>query len=123
MMTRFRKAFSTLAFSFLLLAAPAAFGHAKPKVMVPAADSTVSAPAQVSVTFTEDLVAQFSSLTVTDEKGTQISHEKSKADPSNPKLLTLQLPSALPAGAYLVHWIAAAVDGHRMEGEYKFTVK
>jgi methionine-rich copper-binding protein CopC len=123
MLTHLRRTTSVLALGVIFLTAPFGFAHARPKVMVPAPDSTVSAPSHVSVTFSEDLVAQFSSLNVTDEMGGQVSREKSKADATNPKLLTVELPSALPAGAYLVHWVAAAVDGHRMEGEYKFTVK
>ena len=39
------------------------------------------------------------------------------------RVMTLDIPAALPAGSYTVHWVAAAVDGHRMVGEYKFTVK
>jgi hypothetical protein len=42
--------------------------------------------------------------------------------PNDPKTLTLNLPVLKP-GDYLVHWVTVAADGHRMEGEYKFSVK
>jgi methionine-rich copper-binding protein CopC len=101
---------------------PAAFAHARPKVMVPAADSVVVSPAAVTVTFTEAVEPKYSSLNVTDES------EKTKFNTAastvkDPKTLTLALPT-LPPGAYLVHWVSVATDdGHRMEGAYKFTVK
>jgi len=90
--------------------------------MVPAADSTVASPATISVTFTEPLEAKFSSLNVTDEQGKQFNTAASVAASNDPKTLTLALPTLQPGG-YLVHWVSVAADGHRMEGEYKFTVK
>jgi methionine-rich copper-binding protein CopC len=107
----------------LVFCSTTALAHARPTVMNPAPDSTVAAPSKISVTFSEALVAQFSSLKLVDGKGQQVGHEKSKGDPSDPKVMTLTVPASLPAGSYRVHWVAAAVDGHRMEGEYKFTVK
>jgi methionine-rich copper-binding protein CopC len=106
----------------LSFAAPYALAHSRPKVMVPAADSTVTAPATISVTFTEPLETKFSSLNVTDEKGKKINTIASKPAPNDPLTLTLALPPLQPGG-YLVQWVSVAVDGHRMEGEYKFTVK
>jgi len=103
-------------------AVPSAWAHSRPKVMVPAADSTVAAPATISVTFTEPLEAKFSSLNVTDEKGKKINTVASKSAPNDPLTLTLTLPPLQPGG-YLVQWVSVAADGHRMEGEYKFTVK
>ena len=106
----------------LLFAVPYALAHSRPKVMVPAADSTVASPATISVTFTEPLEAKFSSLNVTDEQGKQFNTSASVAASNDPKTLTLALPTLQPGG-YLVHWVSVAADGHRMEGEYKFTVK
>jgi methionine-rich copper-binding protein CopC len=80
------------------------------------------ASATVSVTFSESIEPKFSSLNVTDEQGKQISTASSTPLPNDPKTLTLSLPP-LQAGGYLVHWVSVAADGHRMEGEYKFTVK
>ena len=106
----------------LLLCTPAALAHSRPKVMVPAADSTVSSPRSVTVTFTEAPEPKFSSLTVTNEQGKQFSTAPSAPMPNDPKTFTLPLPVLQPGG-YLVHWVTVAADGHRMEGEYKFTVK
>lgn len=106
----------------LMFAAPSAFAHSRPKVMVPAPDSTVSSPVVITVTFSEPLESKFSSLKVTDEQGKQFNTASSMPLLNDSKTLTLALPT-LPAGGYLVHWVSVAADGHRMEGEYKFTVK
>jgi methionine-rich copper-binding protein CopC len=105
-----------------VLFTPFALAHARPKVMVPAADSTVSSPTSVSVTFTETVEGKFSSLRLTNEQGRKINTVSAVQLPNDPKTLTLALPT-LPPGGYLVQWVSVAADGHRMEGEYKFTVK
>lgn len=101
---------------------PNALAHSRPKVMVPAPDSTVSSPAAISVTFTEPLEPKFSSLSIADEQGNKLNTASSLPMQNDPKTLTLSLPVLRP-GDYLVHWVSVAPDGHRMEGEYKFTVK
>ena len=107
----------------ILVAAPVALAHARPKVMVPAADSTVSSPPMISVTFSETVEGKFSSLNVTDEEGKKKFNTAASAPSHNdPRTLTLAHPPLQP-GAYLVHWVSVAADGHRMEGEYEFTVK
>jgi copper resistance protein C len=106
----------------LFFASPYALAHARPKVMVPAAESTTASPPMISVTFSEAVEPKFSSLNVTDEQGKKFNTASSVPLPNDPKTLTLALPSLQPGG-YLVHWVSVATDGHRMEGEYKFTVK
>ena len=106
-----------------LLAVPKAIAHARPRVMVPAADSTVPAPGTISVTFSEPVEAKFSSLSVTAARGkTKLNTASSTPSPNDSKTLNLALPPLKP-GPYLVHWVSVATDGHRMEGEYQFTVK
>lgn len=112
-------------FAFLLaflVAVPAAFAHSHPVTMAPAKDSTVSAPTEVSVNFSEDLEGKLSSLELQDSMGMVISKTPSVLDPKDAKHLTLALPTLAP-GVYTVHWISVATDGHRLEGKYNFTVK
>jgi copper resistance protein C len=99
-----------------------AFAHARPKVMEPAADSVVPPPAKITVTFSEAVEPKFSSLTLTDEAGKPLSKDASKGVAGDAKTMMLTPPTLTPGG-YLVHWVSVAADGHRMEGEYKFTVK
>ena len=101
---------------------PYSLAHARPKLMVPAANSVVSSPASVSITFSEAVEPRFSSLNVIDEHDKKLNSAPSKPLTSDAKTLTLALPPLAPGG-YLVKWVSVATDGHRMEGEYKFTVK
>ena len=106
----------------LFFAVPSAFAHARPKIMLPTPDSVGPSPAMVSITFSEAVEPKFSSINVTDEQGKKFNTASSMPAADDPKTLTLALP-VLPPGGYLVHWVSLAADGHRLEGEYKFTVK
>ena len=106
----------------MIVAALPAMAHSKPKTMTPEANSTVAAPAQVSVFFTEGLEPKFSSLQLMDQQGAVVSKEKSVVDPRDAKHMTLALPKLAP-GMYRVHWMTAALDGHRMDGDYSFKVQ
>jgi len=120
-LSKFRRTVATLLFVFLV-AAPAALAHSHPVTMTPAKDSTISAPTEVSVIFSEDLEPKFSSLELQDSMGMVIGKTPSVLDPKDAKHLTLALPTLAP-GVYTVHWISVAADGHRLEGKYNFTVK
>jgi copper resistance protein C len=104
----------------LLLGTPSAFAHAHPEVMVPAANATVAAPANVTIHFSEELEPKFSTITVTDAAGRVVSKERSVV--GDAKTMTLPLPPLAP-GVYTVKWVAVAVDTHRSQGAYKFTVR
>lgn len=123
-MNRFRKtfrpAFCTLA--LLLIAAPTAFAHAHPKTMTPAPDSIGPAPNKVSITFSEAVEPKFSSIKLTDVEGKSIDPESSTPVPGDPTTLTLAVPR-LPAGTYVVKWSNVSIDGHHLQGSYKFTVR
>jgi methionine-rich copper-binding protein CopC len=106
----------------LFLAVPAAFAHAHPKVMVPAADSTGPSPAVISITYSEAVEPKFSTISVTDAAGKKFSTATAMPVANDPKTMTLALPT-LPAGGYVVHWVSVATDSHRLEGQYAFTVK
>lgn len=98
-----------------------ALAHAHPKTMTPAANSTVSAPSELSIVFSEPLEPSFSKLALMDSKGAVLTTQPATVDPKDPKHMTLSLPH-LKTGVYRVHWVSAARDGHRMDGEYSFTV-
>jgi methionine-rich copper-binding protein CopC len=105
-----------------LFAAPAVLAHAHPKLMLPTPDYVGPSPAKVTITFSESIEPRFSSISVTDEKGKQFNTATSAPVPGDPTTLTLALPT-LPVGVYVVHWVNVATDGHRLDGQYKFTVK
>jgi methionine-rich copper-binding protein CopC len=90
--------------------------------MLPAKDSTVSAPTELSVVFSEDLDAKGSSLKLENGGGELVSKDASVLDPANAKHMTLKLPKLAP-GIYTVAWVTLSTDGHRLTGKYGFTIK
>jgi hypothetical protein len=123
-MDRLRETFRLSAYIFALTLAivPAAFAHAHPKTMSPVPDSTGPTPGQISITFSEPIEPKFSSIKLTDMAGKSVDPEASAPAPGDPTTLTLAVP-ALPAGIYVVHWVNVSVDGHHLQGSYKFTVR
>jgi len=107
--------------AILLALVAAVFGHTAAVSMTPAADSTVSAPANVTIKFSGALEPKFSTITVTNAEGHVVNKEASAVG-SDHKVMTVPLPS-LPAGVYTVHWVGVSTDTHRSQGDYKFTVE
>jgi methionine-rich copper-binding protein CopC len=64
----------------------------------------------------------FSTLTMINREGDVIDLPKPAADPSDTKVLVIKLPTPLPPGIYYVEWHALAVDTHRSQGHFRFTV-
>jgi len=118
----FRSQISLFASAAFCLVSTTAFAHSRPKTMSPEPNSTIDSPAEISVYFTEALEPKFSSLQLTDAEGKVLSKDASKPDAADSKHLSLPLPKLAP-GIYYVHWVTASADGHRMNGDYKFTVK
>lgn len=100
-----------------------AFGHAHPKLMSPASGAVISSKATtVSIIFNSQIEPTFSTINVINQKKQQVSTGKGIVDQGNPYLIKTQI-SALPAGKYQVNWSVVALDGHRTQGQYSFTVK
>jgi methionine-rich copper-binding protein CopC len=98
-----------------------AFAHAHLAAATPAADSTVAAPAEVVLRFTQALEGSFSAVEVRDTTGARV-------DDGAPRLLADGGGLAigvrpLPPGRYQVIWHATSVDTHRTEGSFVFTVR
>jgi copper resistance protein C len=106
----------------LLLAAfsnVAAQAHALLDHADPLAGSTVaSAPREVSLTFTQNLEAAFSSVQVTDANGARVDQGKAQISGNT---MRVELKS-LAAGTYQVRWQALSVDTHKTEGSFTFSV-
>jgi copper resistance protein C len=100
-------------------AAPAAYAHAFLDHASPLVGSTVaSAPHEVTLTFTQNLEAAFSSVEVTDSSGAQVSQGKAQVSGST---MSVGL-KALKPGSYRVRWRALSVDTHTTEGSFTFHV-
>jgi methionine-rich copper-binding protein CopC len=114
----------TAVFALLLTLtyAGSAFAHAHLTSAVPQPDGTVAtAPAIVTINFTEGLEAKLSSIRVDDASGAEVDQGDVHLNPQNNKQLIVGL-KPLPPGLYKVTWKATATDTHKTNGSYMFTV-
>lgn len=122
-----RRAWRARAFILLALAgapwAGRAWAHAFPERFEPRVGAVVrTAPAQVRIWFDGELEPAFSSITVTDAGGTRVDRANAAVDRESRRLIQVSLLPLAP-GVYKVKWSVLAVDGHRTEGDYTFTLK
>ena len=104
---------------FVALSNAVAHAHAFLDHANPLVGSTVaSAPREVSLTFTQNLEAAFSSVQVTDANGAQVDQGKAQVSGNT---MRIGLKSLSP-GTYRVRWHALSVDTHKTEGSFTFTV-
>ena len=97
--------------------------HAFPERFEPRVGATIrAAPTRVQVWFNGDLEPTFSTITVTDATGQRVDRGDPQVDSQNRRLLRVTLLTLSP-GVYRVTWRVLAVDGHRTEGDYTFTLK
>jgi len=99
------------------LSASPAFAHAALKVSTPKGGTTVAAPQNLSLTFTEKVRLTAVKLTAAG-KETAV-----ETDRSAPAAETFSVPlSTLAPGTYQVRWTALGADGHPANGTFSFTV-
>lgn len=110
-------------------ALPAAV-QAHPRLLssAPAANATVAKPTQLSLIFSEDLVAPLTGIELTMTSMPGMAHHdpmpiRGFATKATGRVLHVSLPRALPAGTYELKWHAVAADQHRVEDRYAFTVR
>ena len=112
-------------FSFvaLLLLAPAtAFAHAHLKTAIPAAGtSTPTPPQHVAITYTEGVEPDFSTIEVQNSAGIHLEDGKAHIAPGDNTQLIIGV-KPLPPGTYTVTWHVTAVDTHKTQGSFTFTV-
>ena len=119
-----RKSLSVIALAALVLApAGPAFAHAKVVSSSPAANATVAAPQQISVTFSEKIVPAFSKIELSMPSMNMGLPVKTTVS-ADGKTLIATPQAKLTSGAYVVKWSAAAADdGHHTAGAIPFKVK
>jgi methionine-rich copper-binding protein CopC len=99
------------------------WAHASLQKSIPAENAILmEAPNEVRIEFNEALEAAFSTIAVIDDEGRSLTAAKSAVDPANSKAMTVTLPR-IATGRYHVKWTAVTVDGHRVQGNYVFSVK
>jgi copper resistance protein C len=106
----------------LPLSGAAAQAHAFLDHSSPAVGSSVpTAPAAVTIWFTQDLEPAFSTITVTSQAGQRVDLGSARVLPGHPDELQIGL-KPLPPGTYTVRWQVVSVDTHRTQGDFTFTV-
>lgn len=106
----------------LTLAGGQADAHAFLRRAQPGVGATVTrAPKQVSIWYTEEVEPAFSTITVTNSAGQRVDDGNTQIDPKNRELLHVLLKQLKP-GTYKVRWHVVAVDTHRTQGSFSFTV-
>jgi len=115
----------SLALACLLLPG-LALAHGHLKSATPAPDSTLSqAPTQLSLTFSEGVESSLSQVQLQRLDGqasTAITTGKVIAG-SDARTLDVPLEAPLQPGRYQVKWRVLAKDGHKTQGDYRFTVQ
>ena len=112
----------TLAVALIALTPAAAFAHAHLKAATPAVDSNVrTPPTEVAIDFTEGVEPVFCTIEVVDAQGVHVDDGPAHTLPGDNKHLVVAL-KPVSSGTYTVRWHATAVDTHKTEGTYQFTV-
>jgi methionine-rich copper-binding protein CopC len=113
----------TLAMGASVIFSGNATAHPKITKSEPAAGAVLeTAPKTIQLTFSEPLEPAFSTIVLKRVDGTTVATEAAKIDPAAPGVLVLQAP-VLSKGEYQALFAVIGKDGHRREGDIKFTVK
>jgi methionine-rich copper-binding protein CopC len=113
---------ATLAILFAGVISGVAHAHPALETTDPGQGATVSSPKEIRLSFTEDLVAKFSELTVKDQSGHLVETASPSTDPKQKRQLIVPISKPLPPGTYDVDWHAVSVDTHRVSGHFSFKV-
>ncbi|MCU0616676.1 MAG: copper homeostasis periplasmic binding protein CopC [Gemmatimonadaceae bacterium] len=105
------------------LAIAAALPHAKLESALPGAGSTVAAPKELRLTFSEKIEVKIAKITLL--RGTEeiAALGTIAADATAPETVIVPVTQPLAAGSYTVKYRVAGPDGHPMGGSYAFSVK
>ncbi len=116
-----KKTLTTVALLASLLGASAVFAHAHLNSSTPAADSSVAAPKDLRLTFSEGVEATFTKVSLSKD-GSEIAIKGLETPDADKKTLVVTPAVPLTAGNYKVVWHAVSVDTHKSNGEYSFKV-
>ena len=112
----------TLATAALLVIPSVASAHVELVSSSPeAGDNVDSAPAAVTITFTDELDPDHSSFTVADADGNEVGSGEVDLTVADRNVLRGEVTIADP-GVYTVSYVVAGLDGHEIEGTFSFGV-
>ena len=99
-----------------------AWAHPVLEASDPGQGATVSSPKEIRLTFTENLIAKFSGLTIKDQSGRPIGTASPSVNPNDKRQLIVPISTPFPPGTYDVDWHAVGADTHRVTGHFSFRV-
>jgi methionine-rich copper-binding protein CopC len=105
-----------------LLTVSSAQAHAHLLKSLPAADAAVGPSQNIRLQFSEALEPKFSGVELKTAGGAAV-ELTSKVAIKDRKTLDAAPKAPLAPGAYRVLWHVVSADGHKMTGDYGFTVK
>ncbi|WP_372784032.1 copper resistance protein CopC [Phenylobacterium sp.] len=100
-----------------------ASAHARLIVGAPKAGSTVAAPKELKLQYSETIVPEASSVTVAGPGGAAVATGKLVLDAKDKRVVHVPFAAAPAPGAYKVSWKMKTPDGHTTDGAFAFTVK
>ena len=99
------------------------WGHAALVRSTPAQRAMLTrSPDRVRLWFNEPLEAKFATVSVWDAQSKQVDQQDGLVGPEDPKALSVGVPT-LGSGTYTVKYRVLSVDGHVVEGSFRFTVR
>ena len=111
-----------MAGAILLCPVAPAFAHAfLERASPPVGSEFPVSPAAVTITYTEGVEPDFSTIEVQDSHGTRVDKNDVHLAGGEQTKLAVSLPK-LPAGQYTVIWHVTSVDTHKTEGQFNFSV-
>lgn len=114
----------SIACGLILITAPmAAEAHTRFLMSEPAPDAVLStAPQVVQLWFSKPVESAFSRIEVKGPDGQRFDTDNVRHNPEDAKILEVGLPK-LPPATYHVDWSVVSGDGHRVKGDFSFTVE
>jgi methionine-rich copper-binding protein CopC len=89
---------------------------------VPAADATVTSPAELRLWFTQVAKDGSVGIRLVDPAGAAVETAEPARDAQDGKIFSVAVDRRLAAGRYTVAWRGIGDDGHPVQGNYAFTV-
>jgi len=102
-----------------LMVATGAQAHARLVKASPAGNAAIASPTTIHLEFSEKLEPKFSAVTLMKADGAPVAVASKAAG----AVIDGTLAAPLAPGGYMVMWSVVAADGHKMTGQYNFTVR
>jgi len=102
-----------------LMVASGAQAHAHLVKSNPAENAAIAAPNTIHLEFSEKLEPKFSGVTLMKADGAAVAVTSKAAGAA----IDGALDAPLAPGGYMVMWHVVSADGHKMTGQYNFTVR